>query len=62
MAFGPDVTPPDLGGTTIGLLFTFNQVFSRLGPLAAVRFLVSTKAHAPEPAVRPPFPDGRNLG
>lgn len=62
MAFGLDVTPPDLDGTAIGLFFTFDQVFSSLGPLAAVRFRVSTKAHAPEPAVRPPIPDGRNLG
>ncbi len=35
MAFGLDVTPPDLGGTTVGFLFSFNQVFGGLGPLAA---------------------------
>lgn len=35
MALGLDLTPPDLGGTTIGFIFAFNQAFAGLGPLAA---------------------------
>ena len=35
MAFGLDLTPPDLGGTTIGFIFSFNQIFTGMGPLLA---------------------------
>ena len=35
MASGFDVTPPDLGGSTVGFLFSFNQLFTGIGPLVA---------------------------
>jgi MFS family permease len=35
MALGLDVTPPELGGSAIGFLFSFNQIFAGAAPLAA---------------------------
>lgn len=35
MAFGLDSAPPDLGGTAVGFIFSFNQIFAGIGPLVA---------------------------
>ena len=35
MAFGLDLAPPDLGGTAVGFIFSFNQIFAGIGPLVA---------------------------
>lgn len=34
-AYALEITPPQFGGSTVGLIFTTNQTFSALGPLAA---------------------------
>ncbi len=34
-AYAMEVSPPELGGSTVGLIFTTNQTFSAVGPLAA---------------------------
>ena len=34
-AYALEVSPPGLGGSTVGLIFTTNQTFSAIGPLAA---------------------------